>query len=205
MVIIEASAKNTSEYELLAGPVSVFMDGGFVTKTSLGVSPSVTGSLRGLCPLKPHGHALQLISANESFECVLGVATALRVAYHTSASTVHEPARSFAEPTKTTSTVWTTVANKHMRDVTGPVMRDMVPLGNEEAEIKVMLRRSDDLALAKAGEEVAIMLVGLSACERREGAMGLGGPGYEEGDEKDRKSTRLNSSHSGESRMPSSA
>ena len=37
-VFIEASVKNTSEYELLAGPVSVFMDGGFVTKTSLGVS-----------------------------------------------------------------------------------------------------------------------------------------------------------------------
>ena len=37
-VFIEASVTNTSEYELLAGPVSVFMDGGFVTKTSLGVS-----------------------------------------------------------------------------------------------------------------------------------------------------------------------
>ena len=46
---IEASTKSTSEYKLLAGPVSVFMDGGFVTKTSFGVSPSVTGSLRGLC------------------------------------------------------------------------------------------------------------------------------------------------------------
>ena len=37
-VFIEAHVENTSEYELLAGPVSVFMDGGFVTKTSLGVS-----------------------------------------------------------------------------------------------------------------------------------------------------------------------
>ena len=37
-VFIEASVKNTSEYELLAGPVAVFMDGGFVTKTMLGVS-----------------------------------------------------------------------------------------------------------------------------------------------------------------------
>ena len=36
-VFIEASVKNTSEYELLAGPVSVFMDDNFVTKTSLGV------------------------------------------------------------------------------------------------------------------------------------------------------------------------
>ena len=37
-VFIEASVKNTSEYELLAGPVAVFMDSGFVTKTTLGVS-----------------------------------------------------------------------------------------------------------------------------------------------------------------------
>ena len=37
-VFVEASVKNTSEYELLAGPVAVFMDGGFVTKTTLGVS-----------------------------------------------------------------------------------------------------------------------------------------------------------------------
>ena len=36
-VFIEASVKNTSEYELLAGPVSVYMDGKFVTKTSIEV------------------------------------------------------------------------------------------------------------------------------------------------------------------------
>ena len=34
---IEGRIKNTSEYELLAGPVSVFMDDSFVTKTLLGV------------------------------------------------------------------------------------------------------------------------------------------------------------------------
>ena len=36
-VFIEARIKNTSEYELLAGPVSVYMDGEFVTKTSIEV------------------------------------------------------------------------------------------------------------------------------------------------------------------------
>lgn len=36
-VFIEGTVKNTSEYELLAGPVSVFMDNSFVTKTSLEV------------------------------------------------------------------------------------------------------------------------------------------------------------------------
>ena len=50
-VFIEASVKNTSEYELLAGPVSVFMDGGFVTKTSLGGSPIGIISPRGPCLL----------------------------------------------------------------------------------------------------------------------------------------------------------
>ncbi len=40
---IEGTVKNTSDYELLAGPVSVFMDDGFVTKTSLGVSLDASG------------------------------------------------------------------------------------------------------------------------------------------------------------------
>ena len=38
---IEGQIKNTSEYELLAGPVSVFMDDSFVTKTRLGVRRSL--------------------------------------------------------------------------------------------------------------------------------------------------------------------
>ena len=50
-VFIEASVKNASEYELLAGPVSVFMDGGFVTKTSLGVSSITIVSLGEPCSL----------------------------------------------------------------------------------------------------------------------------------------------------------
>ena len=37
-------------------------------------------------------------------------------------------------------------------------MRDTIPLGNEEAKIKVMLRKPDGLALAKADEEIAIAL-----------------------------------------------
>ena len=106
-----------------------------------------------------HGRDLQLISVNESFECVLGVDTALRVTYHTNARTVHEPARSFAEPTKTTtSTVVITVANKHTFDVAGLVVRDTIPLGNEDAKIKVMLRKPDGLALAKVNEEVEVAL-----------------------------------------------
>ena len=41
-VFIEATIKNTSKYDLLTGPISVFMDGGFVTKTQLRVSTTPT-------------------------------------------------------------------------------------------------------------------------------------------------------------------
>ena len=37
-VVLEANVKNTSKYELLPGPVRVFMNDEYVTSTSLGVS-----------------------------------------------------------------------------------------------------------------------------------------------------------------------
>ena len=92
---------------------------------------------------------------------MLGVDTALPVAYHTNSRTMQEPASSFVEYTKTTtSTVAITVANKHAFDVAGLIVRDTVPLGNEEAQKKVVLRKPDGLALAKADEEVAVALEG---------------------------------------------
>ena len=98
---------------------------------------------------------------NESFDCVLGIDTALRVTYSQKSHTEHEPARSFAEPTKTTTrTVTTTASNKHTFDIANLVIRDIIPLGNEDANIKVMLRKPDGLALAKDGEEVTVGLTG---------------------------------------------
>ncbi|KAI0706428.1 hypothetical protein C8Q76DRAFT_749605 [Earliella scabrosa] len=133
---IEGTVKNTSEYELLAGPVSVFMDDGFVTKTSL-----------------------SLIGVNESFNCVLGVDTALKVSYNQRSVTSQEPPRSFAEPTKTTTrTITATVTNGHQFDISALIVRDGIPLGDADANIKVMLRKPDGLAQAKDGEEVPIDL-----------------------------------------------
>ena len=153
---IEGRIKNTSEYELLAGPVSVFMDDNFVTKTSLGVRATFTfryiacGSWWLLS---------QLISVNESFTCVLGIDTSLKVSYQTKSRTEHEPKRSFAEPSKTTTrTVTTTITNGHSFDLSGLVVRDAIPLGNDEANIKVALRQPEGLAQAKDGEEVAVAL-----------------------------------------------
>ena len=104
---------------------------------------------------------LQLISVNESFDCVLGIDTAVRVTYSSKSDTEHEPVRSFAEPTKTTTrTVTTTATNGHPFDISNLIIRDAIPLGNEDANITVMLRKPDGLAQAKDGDEVAARLDG---------------------------------------------
>ena len=96
---------------------------------------------------------------NESFTCVLGIDTSLKVSYQTKSRTEHEPKRSFAEPSKTTTrTVTTTITNGHSFDLSGLVVRDAIPLGNDEANIKVALRQPEGLAQAKDGEEVAVVL-----------------------------------------------
>lgn len=98
---------------------------------------------------------------NESFDCVFGVDTALRVTYSQRSHTEHERARSFAEPTKTTTrTITTTVTNGHTFDISNLIIRDAIPLGNEDANISVMLRKPDGLAQIKDGEEVAVRLGG---------------------------------------------
>ena len=104
---------------------------------------------------------LQLISVNESFDCVLGIDTAVRVTYSSKSDTEHEPVRSFAEPTKTTTrTVTTTATNGHPFDIANLIIRDAIPLGNEDANITVMLRKPDGLAQAKDGDEVTARLDG---------------------------------------------
>ncbi|KAH9914875.1 uncharacterized protein BXZ73DRAFT_92714 [Epithele typhae] len=130
-VFIEGRVENTSEYELLAGPVSVFMDDGFVTKTSLG----------------------------QSFSCVLGWTRAPRVVPRP--RTALEPPHAFAERSKTTTrTVTTTIANGHAFDVDGLVVRDALPLGHEPAKIHVSLREPAGLARAHDGEDVAVEAAG---------------------------------------------
>ncbi|RPD69923.1 hypothetical protein L226DRAFT_515152 [Lentinus tigrinus ALCF2SS1-7] len=133
---IEASIKNTSDYELLSGPVSVFMNDGFVTKTTM-----------------------RHVSAEESFDCVLGVDTAIKVSSEQKSRTEQEPERNFAEPTKTTTqTLLTTVTNGHKFDVSDVVVRGAIPLGNDASKISVALRKPEGLARANDGEDVPVSL-----------------------------------------------
>ena len=59
---IEGTLKNTSEYELLAGPVSVFMDEGFVTKTAFNVRGPLT---RTPCRFRKQLQSLTSIVAHQ--------------------------------------------------------------------------------------------------------------------------------------------
>ena len=98
---------------------------------------------------------------HESSTCALGIDSSLKVSCQVKSLTEHEPPRSFAEPSKTTTrTVTTTITNGHTFDTTGPVARDAIPLENEEANIKVALRRLEGLGQAKDGEGAAVILAG---------------------------------------------
>ena len=93
---------------------------------------------------------------------MLGIDTSLKVSYQTKSRTEHEAKRSFAEPSKTTTrTITTSISNGHSFDLTGLVVRDAIPLGNSDANIKVALRKPDGLAQAKDGEEVTVTLPGV--------------------------------------------
>ncbi|KAI0356941.1 hypothetical protein OH77DRAFT_1400184 [Trametes cingulata] len=133
---IVCQVKNTSEYDLLAGPVHVFMNDSFVTKTSVGFIP-----------------------VGESFGCVLGVDTSLKVSYRKDSKTEHEPRRNFAEPHKTTKcTAVTTIRNQHTFDIAELIVRDAIPLGNDDSQVAVSLRKPEGLAKSKDGEEVSVSL-----------------------------------------------
>ncbi|KAH9902416.1 hypothetical protein C8Q73DRAFT_670138 [Cubamyces lactineus] len=135
-VYIVSTVKNTSDYDLLAGVVNVFMNDSFVTKTAVGFIPM-----------------------NDSFACVLGVDTALKLSYNQTSKTEHEPRRNFAEPQKTTTrTVLTTITNRHPFDIPKLIVRDAIPLGNEDSKLTVVLRKPVGLAETKEGQEVVVKL-----------------------------------------------
>ncbi|KAI9001458.1 hypothetical protein BD414DRAFT_432034 [Trametes punicea] len=138
-VYIVSKVKNTSDLvfpDVLAGTVNVFMNDGFVTKTSIG-----------------------LIPADEQFDCVFGVDPNLKVLYQQSEKIQYEPRRSFAEPQKTTTrTTLTTVKNQHKFNIAQLVIRDAIPLGSETDKIAVVLRKPPGLAEAKEGQEVIVQV-----------------------------------------------
>ncbi|TFK87184.1 hypothetical protein K466DRAFT_491350 [Polyporus arcularius HHB13444] len=133
-VFTQARITNTSEHDMLPGPISVFMDDSFVARTTL-----------------------QHVGVNETFECVLGIDARIKVS---SQQRSHgEGAHNCTDAAQTT--VYTsviTLMNGHDVDVAHLVIRDALPLGDEREKTDVTLRKPVRLAQAKGGDDVALAL-----------------------------------------------
>ncbi|KDQ59016.1 hypothetical protein JAAARDRAFT_206003, partial [Jaapia argillacea MUCL 33604] len=130
---LQCEVKNASEYRLLPGPVSVFLDESYVSKTSI-----------------------QDVNTGDTFECPLGTDTSLRISHIRIPRTVRETASAFAEQFKsTTYTVTTTIRNKHRFAISELVVRDVIPLVDDK-RVKVILRKPQGLAEAKEDQEVTV-------------------------------------------------
>ncbi|KAJ7765857.1 hypothetical protein DFH07DRAFT_1058781 [Mycena maculata] len=154
-VYLQCHVKNTSEYRLLPGPVSVVLNDGFVSKTSINE-----------------------INTGDTFTCTLGDDVATKVTYSRSSNTVTAQGGSFQEVLNTTTYSTTvTIHNKHPFALADLVVRDVIPTCDDK-RAKVLLRKPDGLAEAKAGDVVQLQPAGLKV---RWGATADGHSGEKDG------------------------
>jgi uncharacterized protein (TIGR02231 family) len=141
---LQATVKNTSDYRLLAGTVHAFVDDSFVSKTGI-VADVAPGDL---------------------FSCTLGPDPATRIRYARTSKRVAEDGGSgsgggFAEQwAATTYRSRTTVTNRHPFALRALVLRDGVPVSEDEKRVSVVLRRPAGLAELQQGEELKVCAEG---------------------------------------------
>ncbi|KAJ6578075.1 hypothetical protein B0H19DRAFT_1122296 [Mycena capillaripes] len=137
-VYLQCHVKNTSEYRLLPGPVSVVLNDSFVSKTSINE-----------------------INTGDTFTCTLGDDVATKVTYARSSKTVTSHGGSFQEVFNTTTyNTKITIHNKHPFALTDLVVRDIIPTCDDK-RAKVLLRKPEGLADAKDGQVVKLAPSGL--------------------------------------------
>ncbi|KAF9517235.1 hypothetical protein BS47DRAFT_1314494 [Hydnum rufescens UP504] len=116
---LKCRVKNTSDFLLIRGPSNVFMDGNFVSKSSI---PSV--------------------SPQETFSCSLGVDPSLRITYHPQKKSVSTTGGSLLSRSQKTDVTayWQRISIKNTRPTTISrlIVKDQVPT-SENARIKVLL------------------------------------------------------------------
>ncbi|KAI0252908.1 hypothetical protein BJV78DRAFT_1281253 [Lactifluus subvellereus] len=137
---LEASVKNTSDYRLLPGPVNAFVDDSFVSRTA------ITG--RDVAP-------------GDTFSCTLGADPATRIRYSRSSKPAEEDARArasaFSEQwAATTYRSCTTVTNCHPFPLRALVLRDGVPITEDDKRVNVILRHPAGLADLEQGKELEV-------------------------------------------------
>ncbi|KAJ7503295.1 hypothetical protein B0H11DRAFT_578984 [Mycena galericulata] len=144
-VYLQCHVKNTSEYRLLPGPVSVVLNDGFVSKTSINE-----------------------INTGDTFTCTLGDDVATKVTYSRSSKTDPVQGGAFQEVlNSTTYNTKITIHNKHPFALTDLVVRDVIPTCDDKRpkvlqRPKVLLRKPDGLADAKVGEVVQLAQPGIT-------------------------------------------
>jgi uncharacterized protein (TIGR02231 family) len=137
---LQATVKNTSDYRLLPGPVHTFLDDSFVSKTTIAGGADV--------------------APGDEFSCTLGEDRAARIRYARTAKRSADGAFSgsaFSEQwAATTYRSRTTVANRHPFALRELVVRDGVPVSEDEGRVSVVLRRPAGLAELGQGEELQV-------------------------------------------------
>ncbi|KAF8903751.1 hypothetical protein CPB84DRAFT_1728192 [Gymnopilus junonius] len=137
-VFLQCEVENTSEYRILAGPVTVILDDSYVSKTSIND-----------------------INTGDNFECTLGDDAATKVTYSRSGKTVKSDGGTFSEVTSTTTyTTKISVRNKHQFDITDLIVREVIPTSDDK-RARIILRKPAALADAKDGETVDLKNDGL--------------------------------------------
>ncbi|KAI0264599.1 hypothetical protein BC834DRAFT_970557 [Gloeopeniophorella convolvens] len=132
---LQASVKNTSEYRLLPGPVNAFVDDSFVSKTSI----------------------TEDITPGDTFDCTLGADPATRIQYSRTAKRVDPEASAFSKQWATTTyTSSATVTNRHPFTLHALIVRDGIPVSDDDKRVSVVLRRPVGLAEVKQGEETEV-------------------------------------------------
>ncbi|VDB88402.1 unnamed protein product [Peniophora sp. CBMAI 1063] len=132
VVYLEAKVKNTSDYRLMPGPVNIFFDDSFVSKTSV-----------------------KNIAPGGDFTCTLGPDMGTRVTYNrVSKLETDAQASRFSEQYSTTAcSASTTIVNTHPFALTTFVVRDSLPISDDEKRVRVVLREPALLAEAEQGDE----------------------------------------------------
>ncbi|KAF9651185.1 hypothetical protein BDM02DRAFT_3259188 [Thelephora ganbajun] len=133
---LQCAVKNTSDYYLLPGTMSIFLNNSYVSQTNI---PD--------------------IATGDTFNCTLGMDTSIRVSYEITESSVTSTPSSFVEQYRTTTYVSTTkLQNRHTGDYpVNIVERSSIPIASEnDPRIKVFLKGPAGLAESEEGDSVDV-------------------------------------------------
>ncbi|TFY63210.1 hypothetical protein EVG20_g6412 [Dentipellis fragilis] len=138
-VFLQAKVKNTSDYRLLPGPVDIYLDNVYVSKTSI-----------------------KDIAPGDTFDCAFGMDQSVRATYTRRSKQVLGPKSQFQEQhrlrTYTSRTVLRNCNTTAAREI---ILRDALPLlDDENSRIQVILRQPEELGQIEQGDECKIKVDG---------------------------------------------